>query len=90
MSIPCPPAAFLHYSTRAGRADPVGPGHGARAFPAVATDATSDPREWPASSWIADLVRHLAYGFVTAVSAEAVLGESRRWPLERVLEPVRS
>jgi hypothetical protein len=26
----------------------------------------TDPRDWPASSWVSDLVPHLAYGFVTA------------------------
>lgn len=27
----------------------------------------TDPRTWPASSWVADVVPHLAYGVVTAV-----------------------
>jgi hypothetical protein len=27
----------------------------------------TDPRTWPASSWLADVVPHLAYGAVTAV-----------------------
>jgi len=27
----------------------------------------TDPREWPASSWLSDLVPHLAYGFATAL-----------------------
>ena len=26
----------------------------------------TDPRRWPASSWVSDLVPHLAYGLVTA------------------------
>ena len=26
----------------------------------------TDPRTWPASSWVADIVPHLAYGAVTA------------------------
>lgn len=26
----------------------------------------TDPREWPASSWVSDLLPHLAYGFATA------------------------
>ncbi len=26
----------------------------------------TDPRNWPASSWISDLVPHLAYGLTTA------------------------
>jgi hypothetical protein len=30
----------------------------------------TDPRSWPASSWLADLVPHLAYGAVTAVVLE--------------------
>lgn len=30
----------------------------------------SDPREWPASSWVSDLVPHLAYGVVTAAVHE--------------------
>jgi hypothetical protein len=30
----------------------------------------SDPREWPVSSWAADLVPHLAYGAVTALALE--------------------
>lgn len=42
--------------------------------PAVAAGATSDPRDWPASSWLADVLPHLAYGFATACSAEAMLG----------------
>ncbi|MDP9395792.1 MAG: hypothetical protein M3Q27_16685 [Actinomycetota bacterium] len=27
----------------------------------------TDPREWPASSWVMDVVPHLAYGVVTAL-----------------------
>ncbi len=30
----------------------------------------TDPRTWPASSWVADIVPHLAYGAVTAVVLE--------------------
>jgi hypothetical protein len=30
----------------------------------------TDPRTWPASSWLADIVPHLAYGAVTAVVLE--------------------
>jgi hypothetical protein len=26
----------------------------------------TDPRTWPASSWLSDLLPHLAYGVVTA------------------------
>ena len=26
----------------------------------------TDPRTWPASSWVADIVLHLAYGAVTS------------------------
>lgn len=32
----------------------------------------TDPRTWPASSWVSDLVPHLAYGVVTAVAVRAV------------------
>jgi xanthosine utilization system XapX-like protein len=30
----------------------------------------TDPRDWPASSWVSDVVPHLAYGVVTAVAYE--------------------
>lgn len=30
----------------------------------------TDPRSWPASSWLSDLVPHLAYGLATAVVFE--------------------
>lgn len=32
----------------------------------------TDPREWSASQWAADLVPHLAYGWVTARTVEAL------------------
>ncbi|MBA3278811.1 MAG: hypothetical protein H0U22_08840 [Geodermatophilaceae bacterium] len=32
----------------------------------------TDPREWPASSWIADLVPHLAYGLASAAAYESL------------------
>ena len=32
----------------------------------------TDPRTWPASSWLRDLVPHLAYGLVTAAVYEAL------------------
>jgi len=32
----------------------------------------TDPRTWSASSWVADLVPHLAYGFATAAAFEAM------------------
>jgi hypothetical protein len=32
----------------------------------------TDPRTWPASSWLRDLVPHLAYGMVTAAVYEAL------------------
>lgn len=28
----------------------------------------TDPRQWPSSSWVMDLVPHLAYGYATAVT----------------------
>lgn len=31
----------------------------------------SDPRTWGASSWAADIIPHLAYGFFTAIAYEA-------------------
>jgi xanthosine utilization system XapX-like protein len=30
----------------------------------------TDPRDWPASSWVSDVVPHLAYGTVAAVTYE--------------------
>lgn len=45
----------------------------------MAALGVTDPRTWPASSWLADLVPHLAYGAVTA----AVL-ELGRAPVEQV------
>ena len=38
--------------------------------PIVAT-GVSDPRTWGAAGWISDLVPHLAYGLLTAISYEA-------------------
>lgn len=32
----------------------------------------TDPRTWPAKSWVADLVPHLAYGVVTATVLDAL------------------
>lgn len=34
----------------------------------MAALGVTDPRSWPASSWISDLVPHLAYGVVTAAT----------------------
>jgi xanthosine utilization system XapX-like protein len=34
----------------------------------------TDPRTWPASSWVSDVVPHLVYGVVTAVTFEAARG----------------
>lgn len=56
--------------------------------PAVLTGATSDPRRWPASSWLADILPHLAYGLATALSVEALLRDRRRAPVQ-LLESVR-
>lgn len=42
-------------------------------LPSVLTGST-DPRTWGASGWVADLVPHLAYGFVTALAYEAFTG----------------
>jgi drug/metabolite transporter (DMT)-like permease len=38
----------------------------------------TDPREWPANSWLRDLVPHLAYGVATAAVYEAMRSPSRR------------
>jgi hypothetical protein len=38
----------------------------------------TDPRTWPASSWAADIVPHLAYGAVTAVVLEQLDPSSLR------------
>lgn len=35
----------------------------------------ADPSSWPASSWAADVVPHLAYGLVTAAAFESLLGD---------------
>jgi hypothetical protein len=39
----------------------------------------TDPREWPASSWAADVVPHLAYGVVTAAVLERLTTSRSRW-----------
>ncbi len=38
----------------------------------MALTGITDPREWPASSWMSDLVPHLTYGLVTAAVWELV------------------
>lgn len=38
----------------------------------------TDPRNWPVSSWLSDLVPHLAYGFVTAAVWELAHRDRRR------------
>lgn len=38
----------------------------------MAALGVSDPRTWPASSWVRDLVPHLAYGAVTAAVVHAL------------------
>lgn len=40
----------------------------------MALAGITDPREWPASSWLADLVPHLTYGLVTAAVWELARG----------------
>jgi hypothetical protein len=46
----------------------------------------SDPRSWSASSWVSDLVPHLAYGVVTALALE----QMRRGRLRAVADPAVS
>ncbi len=41
--------------------------------PAAATGVT-DPRKWSAQEWVVDIVPHLVYGFVTAITYEAFAG----------------
>ncbi|MCX2729243.1 hypothetical protein OOZ19_03245 [Saccharopolyspora sp. NFXS83] len=38
----------------------------------------TDPREWTAESWLMDLVPHLAYGLVTALTFDAFAGRRDR------------
>ena len=38
----------------------------------------TDPRRWPASSWLSDLVPHLAYGFATAATFDAAQSRGNR------------
>lgn len=38
----------------------------------------TDPRQWPPSSWAADVVPHLAYGVATAAAYQLVAGPARR------------
>ena len=56
----------------------VAAGLGATAVPMAAL-GVSDPRDWSTTSWISDLVPHLAYGAVTAVVFEALSQGHRRW-----------
>jgi hypothetical protein len=45
--------------------------------PATALGLT-DPREWPPEAWLSDLVPHLAYGVVTAVTYDRLTRPRRR------------
>jgi xanthosine utilization system XapX-like protein len=47
----------------------------------MAALGVTDPRRWPASSWVSDLVPHLAYGAVTATVYELARPGAawRRW-----------
>jgi hypothetical protein len=49
----------------------------------MAALGVTDPRSWPASSWVSDLLPHLAYGAVTALAFE----EMRRPRLRAVVDP---
>jgi hypothetical protein len=44
----------------------------------MAALGVTDPRTWPAGSWLSDLVPHLAYGLATAASFEAFRRRGRR------------
>jgi hypothetical protein len=47
--------------------------------PAV-TSGVTDPRAWGTSGWLADLIPHLVYGFVTVATFEAYGQRRRRRP----------
>jgi len=38
----------------------------------MAALGVTDPRSWPADSWVSDLVPHLAYGFATVAAHDAL------------------
>jgi hypothetical protein len=44
----------------------------------IAALGVSDPRTWSVSSWISDVVPHLAYGAVTAIAFESMSPPRRR------------
>jgi xanthosine utilization system XapX-like protein len=50
----------------------------------MAALGVTDPRQWPVSSWVSDLVPHLAYGAVTATVYELTRSRAKRrrwrWP----------
>jgi hypothetical protein len=46
-------------------------------LPSAAMGVT-DPREWGAEGWVADIVPHLAYGLVTAGVYDAIRADQRR------------
>jgi len=43
----------------------------------MAALGVTDPRTWPAESWISDLIPHLAYGLATAVAFDAFHSQPR-------------
>lgn len=45
----------------------------------MAVLGVTDPRTWPADSWVSDLVPHLAYGFVTSAVWELTQPRRRRY-----------
>jgi hypothetical protein len=53
----------------------------------IAATGVSDPTTWPVSSWVSDIVPHLAYGIATAIAFDAFtrrqrvqeLAARRRW-----------
>jgi hypothetical protein len=54
----------------------------------MTTLGITDPRSWPASSWVSDLLPHLAYGAVTALAMEQMIRSRGR--LRSVAEPAVS
>lgn len=61
VSLPTPAAAVLLGGAVMAGSD----------VPATALGVT-DPTEWPTSSWVADIIPHLTYGAVTAMSFSAL------------------
>jgi hypothetical protein len=49
----------------------------------------TDPRKWPPSGWLSDLLPHLAYGFATAATFEALANHDHRGGYTAAVRPRR-